>query len=220
MGSEAGALGFWLLPTSLSGLSTLWAGRAAWLFFQSWPRGPRRLPTSVGLGDMAVHVEVPGDLRQGEFGPFQLWSQHDLAAQPGVLLKKGGHVQHVVLPGARRTAVSGGHGVWLAGAPKGGQEQAAQIQGGWSGGSAAASSREGARSWGCLPPPPRVGLWAAGAASSAAGPCRAGPGGAACSPLIRRRQEVQVVLAHVHMAGGARQGSFTGPWGQQVGTCR
>lgn len=37
-----------------------------------------------------------------------------------------------------------------------------------------------------------------------------------CSPLIRRRQKVQVVLAHVHMAGRACQGSFTGPWGQQV----
>ena len=47
--------------------------------------GTVQLPVSVGLGDVAIHIEVPGDLGQGEFGPFQLRSQHDLAAQPGVL---------------------------------------------------------------------------------------------------------------------------------------
>lgn len=81
--------------------------------------GVARLPVSVGLGDVAVHVEVPGDLGQGEFGPFQLGRQHDLAAQPGVLLKKGRHVQHVVLPGARRRAVTGGGGAGTEGAPLG-----------------------------------------------------------------------------------------------------
>lgn len=64
---------------------------------------------SVGLGHMAVHVEVPGDLGEGEFSSFQLRREHNLAAQPGVLLEEGGHVQHVVLPGARRAAVSSGH---------------------------------------------------------------------------------------------------------------
>lgn len=54
---------------------------------------------SVGLGNMAVHVEVPGDLGQGEFSPFKFRRQYDLAAQPGVLLEEGGHVQHVILPG-------------------------------------------------------------------------------------------------------------------------
>lgn len=94
--------------------------------------GTVQLPVSVGLGDVAIHIEVPGDLGQGEFGPFQLRSQHDLAAQPGVLLEERGHIQHVVLP------------------------------------------------------------------------------------LIRRWQKVQVVFTHIHVAGGARQGSFAGPWERQV----
>lgn len=47
---------------------------------------------------MAVHVEVPGDFRQGELHAFKLWSEKDLASQPGVLLKHGRHVQHVILP--------------------------------------------------------------------------------------------------------------------------
>ena len=63
--------------------------------------GTVQLPVSVGLGDVAIHIEVPGDLGQGEFGPFQLRSQHDLAAQPGVLLEERGHIQHVVLPGVK-----------------------------------------------------------------------------------------------------------------------
>lgn len=175
--SEAGALAFWLLPASLSGLSMLWAGLATWFFL--WSRLPRAtwLPVSVGLGDVAVHVEVPGDLWQREFGSFQLRSQHDLAAQPGVLLKKGGHVQHVVLPGARRRAVMGGaHCPAGAGPHRAGRREAG----------AAGGPRDSGEGW-----PPR-------------------------SPLIGRRQKVQVVLAHVHVAGRAGQGSFTGPCGGQM----
>lgn len=63
---------------------------------------------SVRLGDMAVHIEVPGDLGQGEFSPFQLGCQRDLAAQPGVLLEEGGHVQHVILPGQGRQWLAAG----------------------------------------------------------------------------------------------------------------
>ena len=63
--------------------------------------GTIQLPVSVGLGDVAIHIEVSGDLGQGEFGPFQFRRQHDLAAQPGVLLEEGGHIQHVVLPGVK-----------------------------------------------------------------------------------------------------------------------
>lgn len=51
---------------------------------------------------MPVHVEVPGDFGQRELHAFQLWSEDDLASQPGVLLKHGRHVQHVILPKAVR----------------------------------------------------------------------------------------------------------------------
>lgn len=47
---------------------------------------------------MAVHVEVPGDFRQGELHAVKLSSKNDLASEPGVLLKHGRHVQHVILP--------------------------------------------------------------------------------------------------------------------------
>lgn len=47
---------------------------------------------------MAVHVEVPGDFRQGELNAIKLSSENDLASQPGVLLKHGRHVKHVILP--------------------------------------------------------------------------------------------------------------------------
>ena len=57
---------------------------------------------SMRFGHMAVHVEVPGDFRQGELHAFKLWREKDLASQPGVLLKHGRHVQHVILPRAPR----------------------------------------------------------------------------------------------------------------------
>lgn len=47
---------------------------------------------------MAVHVEVPGDFGQGELDAVQLPRENDLTSQPGVLLKQGRHVEHVVLP--------------------------------------------------------------------------------------------------------------------------
>lgn len=81
-----------------------------------------QLPISVGLGDMAVHVEVPRDLGQGEFSPFQLRSQYNLAAQPGVLLEEGGHVQHVVLPGQGGQQLVVGTWVELTRAQKAGGE--------------------------------------------------------------------------------------------------
>lgn len=55
---------------------------------------------------MAVHVEVPGDFRQGELHAVQLWSENDLTSQSGVLLKHGRHVEHVVLPGNRDGVVN------------------------------------------------------------------------------------------------------------------
>lgn len=51
---------------------------------------------------MPIHVEVPGDFGQGELNAVKLWSENDLATQPGVLLKHGRHVQHVILPRAPR----------------------------------------------------------------------------------------------------------------------
>lgn len=53
---------------------------------------------SVRFGHMAIHVEVPGDFGQGELHALKFWSENNLASQPGVLLKHGCHVQHVVLP--------------------------------------------------------------------------------------------------------------------------
>lgn len=47
---------------------------------------------------MAVHVEVPGDFRQGELNAVELSRENDLTSQSRVLLKHGRHVQHVVLP--------------------------------------------------------------------------------------------------------------------------
>lgn len=47
---------------------------------------------------MAVHIEVPGDFGQGELNAVELPSENDLTSQPGVLLKHGRHVEHVVLP--------------------------------------------------------------------------------------------------------------------------
>lgn len=56
---------------------------------------------SVGLGDVAIHIEVPGDLGKSKLDSFQLRDQHNLAAQPRVLLEQWRHVQHVVLPGTK-----------------------------------------------------------------------------------------------------------------------
>lgn len=53
---------------------------------------------SVGFGNVSIHVEVPGDFGQGELNTVKLSSEDDLASQPGVLLKHGCHVQHVILP--------------------------------------------------------------------------------------------------------------------------
>lgn len=47
---------------------------------------------------MAIHIEVPGDLGQGDFNPIKLWSKNDLTSQPGVLLQHRRHVKHVILP--------------------------------------------------------------------------------------------------------------------------
>lgn len=60
---------------------------------------------SVRFGDMAVHVEVPGGFWQGELHAFELFSENDLASQPGVLLKHGCHVQHVILPRVPRYVI-------------------------------------------------------------------------------------------------------------------
>lgn len=49
---------------------------------------------------MAIHIEVPGDFGQGQLNAVMLWSENDLTSQPGVLLKHGRHVQHVILPKA------------------------------------------------------------------------------------------------------------------------
>ncbi|TNN83627.1 hypothetical protein EYF80_006145 [Liparis tanakae] len=53
---------------------------------------------AVRFGHMAVHVEVPCDFGQGELYAVELRLENDLASQPGVLLKHGCHVQHVILP--------------------------------------------------------------------------------------------------------------------------
>lgn len=53
---------------------------------------------SVRFGNMAIHVEVPGDFGQGEFNPIKLRSENDLTSQPGVLLQHRRHVKHVILP--------------------------------------------------------------------------------------------------------------------------
>ena len=42
--------------------------------------------SSVWFGNMAVHVEVPGDLRQGKLYALQLLGEDDLTAKSGVLL--------------------------------------------------------------------------------------------------------------------------------------
>lgn len=55
---------------------------------------------------MSVHVEVPGDFRQGQLNAVKLPSEKDLAAQPGVLLKHGRHVQHVILPRTPKISVN------------------------------------------------------------------------------------------------------------------
>lgn len=47
---------------------------------------------------MPVHIEVPGDFGQCELDSIQVSGEGDLASQPGVLLKHGRHVQHVILP--------------------------------------------------------------------------------------------------------------------------
>lgn len=47
---------------------------------------------------MAIHVEIPGDFGQGQLDAVKFWSENDLASQPGVLLKHGRHVQHIILP--------------------------------------------------------------------------------------------------------------------------
>lgn len=47
---------------------------------------------------MAIHVEVAGGFGQRELDALQLLGQDDLAAQAGVLLQTGRHVQHVILP--------------------------------------------------------------------------------------------------------------------------
>lgn len=57
------------------------------------------------FGDVSIHIEVPGDFRQGELNPLELSREDDLATQPGILLKHGRHVQHVILPGKQNTSV-------------------------------------------------------------------------------------------------------------------
>lgn len=52
---------------------------------------------SVRFGHMSVHIEVPGDLGQGQLHAIKLPSEEDLASQAGVFLQHGRHVQHVVL---------------------------------------------------------------------------------------------------------------------------
>lgn len=47
---------------------------------------------------MAVDVEVPGDFRQSELDAVELLCEDDLTSQPGILLKHGRHVKHVLLP--------------------------------------------------------------------------------------------------------------------------
>lgn len=66
--------------------------------FSSWLLLLLLLFLSVRFGDVSVHVEVPGDFGQGELNTVKLSSEDDLASQPGVLLKHGCHVQHVILP--------------------------------------------------------------------------------------------------------------------------
>lgn len=54
---------------------------------------------------MSIHIEVPGDFREGELNPLELSGEDDLATQPGVLLKHGRHVQHVILPGTQNVTM-------------------------------------------------------------------------------------------------------------------
>lgn len=81
---------------------------------------------------------------------------------------------------------------------------------------AAEMGRKAGASLHCCPGGP-LGTWEAEAQGLS--PAALGWEGPPCSPLLRRRQKVQVVLTHIHMAGRARQGGFTGPWGQEVRGC-
>lgn len=74
-------------------------------FNLSRPNKQSSRPQSVRLGNVAVHIEVAGDLGQRELDAVQFLGQDDLAPQTGVLLQHGSHVQHVILPAHNNNTV-------------------------------------------------------------------------------------------------------------------